>query len=215
MTATSPADELSEGFIPTRRTLVGRLKNWEDRESWQEFFDTYWRLIYRLARKAGLGESEAQDVVQETVLAAAKAMPGYEYDPQRCSFKGWLLYLTRCRIADQLRKAGRQVRTVSSGTAGTARTALLERVADPAAFAPETEWEEEWEQNLFEAALQQVKERVDAKQFQMFYYAAVKQWPAGEVARTLEVSAARVYLAKHRVAAQVKKELVRLKAKWQ
>src|SRR6185436_2435368 len=47
-------------FIPTRHSLLQRLKNWEDQSSWRDFFDTYWKLIYSFARRAGLSEQEAQ-----------------------------------------------------------------------------------------------------------------------------------------------------------
>ena len=91
-------------FIPTRASLLGRLKDWEDQTSWREFFDTYWRLIYGVARKAGLTDSEGQDVVQETMIAVAKKMPGFTYAPKVDSFKGWLLTVTQWKIADQFRK---------------------------------------------------------------------------------------------------------------
>ncbi len=29
-------------FIPARRSLLTRLKSWDDPESWQIFFDRYW-----------------------------------------------------------------------------------------------------------------------------------------------------------------------------
>ena len=58
--------------IPTRHSLLNRLKDWRDEASWREFFETYWELIYNVARKAGLNDAEAQDVVQETVIAVAK-----------------------------------------------------------------------------------------------------------------------------------------------
>src|SRR5207249_11589098 len=91
----------SDEFIPTRASLLGRLKNWGDQKSWQEFFDTYWKLIYSVAIKAGLSDSEAQDVVQETVLAVAKRVGEFKADPALGSFKGWLLRITQRRIADQ------------------------------------------------------------------------------------------------------------------
>ncbi|MCI0541811.1 MAG: hypothetical protein L0Z50_41980, partial [Verrucomicrobiales bacterium] len=69
----------------TRRTLVDRLKDLDDQRSWQDFFDTYWRLIYGTARKAGLTESEAEEVVQETVITMARKMNDFQYDPQRCT----------------------------------------------------------------------------------------------------------------------------------
>ena len=67
MTKTSPQDSLA-----TRASLLALLKDWENQGSWQELFDTYWKLIFRVAMKAGLTETEAQDVVQETLLAVAR-----------------------------------------------------------------------------------------------------------------------------------------------
>jgi DNA-directed RNA polymerase specialized sigma24 family protein len=60
-----------EDSIPTRYTLLSRLQDWDDQESWRVFFDTYWRLIYSVAIRSGLTEAEAQDAVQETVICVA------------------------------------------------------------------------------------------------------------------------------------------------
>src|SRR5213594_4866909 len=92
------------GLLATRRSLVDRLANWDDRKRWQEFFDTYWKLIYSAARKSGLTDAEAQEVVQETVITVAKNIDKLRYDPAVGSFKGWLLQITRWRTADQFRK---------------------------------------------------------------------------------------------------------------
>ena len=94
----------TEDFIPTRYSLLSRLQNWDDQESWKNFFDTYWRLIYSIALKSGLTEAEAQDVVQETIICVARDINKFKRDRQFGSFKGWLRNLTRWRIADQLRK---------------------------------------------------------------------------------------------------------------
>ena len=89
-----------EQLIQTRQSLLGRLKDWDDDQSWRDFFDTYWRIIYSSARKAGLSDTEAQDVVQETVISVAKKMKEFKYDPALGSFKGWLKQLTR-RLASR------------------------------------------------------------------------------------------------------------------
>src|SRR3954451_9492253 len=101
-----PMPHSEDELLPTRASLISRLKNWQDQKSWEAFFNTYWRLIYGLARKTGLSDAEAQDVVQETMAAAAKHMPGFKYDPMIGSFKGWLLHTTRWKISDQFRKRG-------------------------------------------------------------------------------------------------------------
>lgn len=119
-------------WLPTRTSLLRRLKRWEDQESWRDFFDTYWRLIYSAAVKAGLNDAEAQDVVQDTVIAVAKKMEDFKYDPAVDSFKGWLLYLTRKRIALHYRKRERDrggpSRESAFGTPGE-----LERLPDAVA----------------------------------------------------------------------------------
>ena len=38
--------QTDETWLPTRQTLLSRLKNWDDQSSWREFFNLYWRLIY-------------------------------------------------------------------------------------------------------------------------------------------------------------------------
>ena len=63
---------LVEDSIPTRYSLLSRLQDREDQDSWKDFFDTYWRLIYSFAIKSGLTDAEAQDVVQETVISVAQ-----------------------------------------------------------------------------------------------------------------------------------------------
>src|SRR5580658_2883363 len=95
---------LPNGLLRTRTTLIKRLKNWQDQASWQAFFDTYWKLIFGVAIKSGLSETEAQDVVQETMIAVARNIPNFEYDRALGSFKTWLLNMTRWRITDQFRK---------------------------------------------------------------------------------------------------------------
>ena len=92
--------------IRTRYSQLARLKDWGDQTSWQEFFDTYWRLIYNVAVKAGLTDIEAQEVVQETVIAVAKKIGEFKADPAHGSFGAWLMQMTRWRISDQWRKGG-------------------------------------------------------------------------------------------------------------
>src|SRR6185312_7472130 len=69
------------GLLATLRSLVDRLADWSDQLRWQEFFDTYSKLIYSAARKSGLTDDEAQEVVQETVITVAKNIDKLKYDP--------------------------------------------------------------------------------------------------------------------------------------
>jgi RNA polymerase sigma-70 factor (ECF subfamily) len=217
----------SDDLLATRRSLLGRLADWGDHESWQDFFNTYWRLIYNVATKAGLSDAEAQDVVQETVLTVAKKIGEFKSHPAPGSFKGWLLTITRRRIADQFEKRGRigvqpsRIPQTASGpdplrrapqSDDTNRTSTVERVPDPASVALEDCWEEQWQQHVLNAAIERVKNRVSPKQFQMFELYVLREWPVRKVAKTLGTNSGQVYLAKHRISSLLKRERERLEA---
>ena len=193
---------VQDEFIPTRQSLLSRLKDWQDQESWRDFFHTYWKLIYGVAIKSGLHDAEAQEVVQETVITVAKKMPGFKYDPAIGSFKAWLLTITRRRITDQFRKRrpeslpGEALGLRSNDSDGTSKTSGLKGIADPASLDLDAVWEEDWERNLMDVALEKVKRQVHPKQFQMFDLHVVKEWPGRKVAATLHTTLAQVYYAK-------------------
>jgi len=197
--------------LPTRASLLGRLKDWNDQTSWRDFYDTYWRLIYGVALKSGLSEAEAEDALQETLVAVASKIKEFKYDPALGRFKNWLLTLTRWKIADQRRKRQRHTQSVQGRADETSRTDLIERVPDPASLeVPESLWDAEWESNLMARATECVKEKVEPRTFQMFQLYVLKEWPVSRVAKTLGVSYTQVYVAKHRVSALLKKEIKRL-----
>jgi len=205
--------------IPTRHSLLNRLKDWGDQASWQDFFNTYSRLIYNVAVKAGLSDAEAQEVVQETVVAVARKIGEFKANPAHGSFSAWLMRLTRWRIADQWRKrqAGPAPNPPGAGSNGpelrpddTGSTGPIERVPDPASMALDDAWRQEWEKHLMAAALERVKQQVSPRQFQMFDLHVLQNRSVQETARTLQASVASVYMAKHRVARLVKKEIKKL-----
>src|SRR3954452_4805898 len=144
---------LNSSDLPTRRTLLSRLKQWDNQESWQDFFNTYWKLIHGVALRSGLGETEAQDVVQDTIISVARQMPNFKYNPAIGSFKSWLLLITRRRILDHLRKQYRRIKPDEPLPGDAPRTAKIERVADTTNALPDQIWEEEWQRQLLAKAM--------------------------------------------------------------
>lgn len=202
---------LSHGFAKTRKSLIACLDNWEDQRTWDDFYQTYWRLIYSVGLKSGLRSEEAFDCVQETILSIAKQSKKKMYDPEQGSFKTWLMNMTRWRINDQFRKRKKDT-AMSAGFEGdeTRKTAIIDRIEDPKGGTLDRLWDVEWKQNMAEAALDKVKGQVSPKQYQIFDYYVVKQWDAKKVQDLLGVSMAQVYLAKHRVGSVLKKEIAKL-----
>jgi RNA polymerase sigma factor (sigma-70 family) len=209
---TAIMNPLHSTSLATRPSLLARLKSGDDPQSWREFYKTYGGLIRFFAEKAGLTPDEAEEVLQETAIGVARPLPYFTYDPRVCRFKTWLLNLVRWRIQDQLRKrrspAGRLATAQQSPNKvdDTASTATIERILDPDVPEFGAEWDAAWEKNLFAHALERVRSRIDERQFQIFDLYAVKGWSATEVAQTLRITVARVYLIKHRLSALLKQE---------
>lgn len=211
--------DVKEQFAQTRMSLIERLADWEDQRTWDDFYQTYWRLIYSVSTKSGLSHDEAFDVVQETVLSVAKQWKkGQKYDPAKGSFKTWLMNITRWRIADQFRKKQRNPAAMNQsggtpdGDGDFRSTATIERLqGEDGEDVLEKMWDNEWRSNLADVAMERVKKLVSPKQFQIFHAYVVKDWDVSEVKAELGVSASQVYLAKHRVGSLIKKEIDSLK----
>ena len=206
----SDAGELA----PTRLSLIERLRDLDDHSSWQEFFDTYWKLIYCAAVKGGLSDAEAEDVVQETIIGIARNMENFRYEPEICSFKGWLMRVTRCRIIDHLRKARAPKHSFIPIPSDTKTGDGAELVSDFAADqAFEDLWDEEWKKNLVGAAMERVKHKVAPEHYQIFYLYSVKGMPARDVGKLLGASVAKIYVVRHRIARLIKREVRALETK--
>lgn len=202
--------------IQTRPSLLNRLKSEDDAESWQQFYRIYGRLVRDFAIQAGLTDTEADEVVQETAIAMARHLPEYQYNPKVCRFKTWLLNQASWRVKDQFKKRNKHASVSSSSAAPdasarsadeTARTATINRVPDPASADLDGLFEGEWRKNLFAAALERVKERFSLKQFQIFDLLVLKEWPGAYVAKSLGVSMANVYVTRHRISAAIAREI--------
>jgi RNA polymerase sigma factor (sigma-70 family) len=204
MTATESAD-----LLPTRRSLLSKLKSWDQQDAWREFFNTYWRLLYDVARKAGLDDQHAQDAVQETLVSVASELPGFRYDAKVGTFKSWLRTIARRRIADQLRK--RYARKEGEHVDGSL-TQIQEEIEGTRPNTPllDALWDDQWRTHLMSAAMERIKRSVRSSHYQLFELTVLKGCPLGDVAKSFGVSLAMAYVIRHRVGRLVRKEIERL-----
>ena len=73
-------------------------------------------------------------------------------------------------------------------------------------------WDQEWQKNIIDAAMERVKRRVKPDHYQIFYQNAVKKLGVRKVASMVGVNVAQVYLVKHRIGTLIKKEIQKLEA---
>lgn len=197
--------------LPTRASLLERLKDPDDQQSHEEFYAMYRNLVYGVAMKYGLSDADAQDIIQETMRSVTPKLKEFKYDPEIGSFKSWLLQNTRWRIVEHLRKQKKvQHHVPGGGQDDSRRTGTMERVEDPDGNKLDTVWESEWQRTLLDRAMAKVRQEVRPLQFQIFDCYVLKEWPVEKVTKALGVSAAQAYLAKLRVGKRIKEEVLRL-----
>ena len=199
----------SSTSLRTRPTLLCRIQDWEDAASWREFYRLYRRLVYSLARRAGLNHDEAQDVMQDVFTRVAETIKDFSPGPVRGSFRSWLMNLTRWRISDCFRER-MPVPRVAIDPLTEAGPDLPGEMPDPGQ-EDDAIWEREWQLRLVEAALARLALRVPARKFQIFQLYACQGWPVLRIARELGLSPATVYLINHRLTRKLKKEVGRIK----
>jgi RNA polymerase sigma-70 factor (ECF subfamily) len=186
----------------TRASLLLRLRDPRDEVAWKEFIALYGPLIYSHARGHGLQDADALDLSQEVLGAVAGAVGRLEYDPARGSFRNWLHTVVWRRLSNWRR--AQRVRARGSGDSATHR--LLDQC--PAPQQEEEQWQADWDRRVFTWACELVRRDVTAVTWQAFWLTAVDGRPGKEVAASLGLSVAAVYLARGRVVARLK-ELVR------
>lgn len=192
----------------TSKTLLMRLRDWNDHASWERFSETYARMVYNLAFKSGLAREDAEEVVQITMVDVARRLREFEYDAQAGSFRGWLCMRARAGISERLRKNALNGRLFEArrGPEPEHRTGTAERWPDPA-VDPEVLAERDWHAAVTELALDRVRKMVSPRQYQLFDLYAVKGWSARRIACALGVNFAEIYLAKARIFVLLKWEI--------
>src|SRR6516165_2795380 len=111
----------------TRPSLLMRLRDPMDERAWGEFVEIYGPLVHRVARRRGLQDADAADLVQEVFRAVAGAIERYDPDPARGSFRGWLSTIARNLIVNILNAQRRHPR----GSGDTQIQQLLESQPAP------------------------------------------------------------------------------------
>jgi RNA polymerase sigma factor (sigma-70 family) len=189
----------------TSRSLLIRLRDLEDERAWSEFMEIYGPLVERLARRRGLQDADAQDIVQDVFRAVAGAIERYDPDPDRGSFRAWLSRIARNLIINLIAAQRRQRR----GTGDTDVQRLLEQCPDPGG-EDSALFDAEYRSRLIGWAAERIRGNFSAAAWQAFLQTGVEGRPAKEVAEALGLTLGTVYQYKTRVVARIRRELAEL-----
>lgn len=174
----------------THVSLLGRLKTLGDQAAWRDFCDRYGALIRRFSSRRGLQPSDCDDILQETLLALAKSMPTFQYDPSRGSFRGYLKTVAVHIIFRKICQTQRP--TPPEEIEKSVRSAM----ADPEV---EADWETEWRQHHLRAAMKSIEAEFNERDRAAFDAYVLHGAGAAEAAKKLDMSTDQVYQAKARI----------------
>jgi RNA polymerase sigma factor (sigma-70 family) len=196
--------------LHTRASLLLRVREWEDSASWSEFYRLYRRLIYGLARRSGLSHADAEDVTQDVFKRVAETIHQFESDPARGKFRGWLMNLTRWRIADKFNSRPKgEAALAPSRDATSTGTSTINRVPDN--VDRDAAWEQEWQRHLLDAACERIARRVKPRHFQAFDLYVRQRQPVLKVANELGMNPATIFVIGHRLTKELKAEVAKLR----
>jgi RNA polymerase sigma-70 factor (ECF subfamily) len=188
----------------TRNSLILRLPDKRDAEAWTQFVSIYEPLVYRLARAKGFQDADAREIVQEVLVAVAKAVERFEPDPERGRFRDWLFRIARNLMIKFLTR--RKYRPIGSGDAAIAE--LLEQKVDPACDQSAL-FDLEYRREVFRWAAEQVHEQVKETTWRAFWMTCVEGRATGDVASELGMSIGAVHIARSRVRSRLREAVQR------
>jgi RNA polymerase sigma-70 factor (ECF subfamily) len=193
-------------MIDTNETLLERVKSMDAHSAWQEFYKAYWSAILRYARKLGLNQHQAEEVLQETMVTLMRQLPGFTYDRRKGKFRNFLLTIVHRKSLAALRRTKRESESRvpwEENAAGDDQ--VLNGTNDPAANAAATRWRE----SILEAVLGELAAdaRLGCETMAVFRAYVVQGKPAGEVAAAFGLKENAVYQIKNRLARRVQERV--------
>ena len=174
--------------LVTSITLLKSLASGTDNARWAEFFRIYEEPM-RSFLSARFPSVDADDAIQETMVALMRRMPDYHYTPDSNGhFHNYLTGILKHKAEDALRREARE-----SGK----RDRLKERGA---ADAPRED-PDDWKLAAMNAALEQLlsDESINARTREVFRHVALMHEPPAEVAAAFGLSRANVDQIKRRM----------------
>lgn len=183
------------GIMPTTNaSLMHRLKNGADEQSWRQFLDAYQPALLRWLMQRGLQVSDAEDCSQQVMLAVMKSLDLFVDDGRTASFRRWLQTIARHELINTLRKQSRQPR---SNRDSQLWLELVDLASDEGSFSRTIH--REYRRELFIQAAAIVRKSVQAATWEAFWRTSVLGKTAQVVADELGMKIGSVYMAKGRV----------------
>jgi len=181
----------------TRESLILRLPSAADAHAWREFVDLYEPLILRFARRRGLQEADSREIVQNVLMAVAKAVDRWQPDRERGKFRAWLFRIARNQLINWIKK-----NTGSTPHENADAGHVADRIDPSSDLAAEIELE--YRREMFRLAAAQARDSFSENSWNAFWKTSVLGESIESVAEQLRLNTGAIYVARSRVTARIK-----------
>ncbi|MEQ9406497.1 MAG: sigma-70 family RNA polymerase sigma factor [Fuerstiella sp.] len=182
--------------------MILRLQNADDLVAWDEFVELYGPVVFRTARARGFQAADADNLVQEVLLAVSQSLTRWLEREDRGSFRKWLLALARNHAVNMLTK--RSTRTLGRNDSEAQRRLNERQVVDEISILIDLEYD----RTVFRWAAERVKQVVAEKTWQAFWLTHVEGLTINQAAKKLGTRPANIYFGRSRVMSRIQ-ELVK------
>lgn len=189
-------------FPDTQSLLLANIQSLENREAWTEFVQIYRPVIYRMARRRGMQDADAQDLSQDVLLRISKAINRWE-PKAGVRFRHWLRKVASNAIVTALTKS------MPCGIVdGSAADQILAET--PEVSSAKTELHDECFRERYLRAAAIVKVDVSPVTWAAFEQTVVQGQSCEEAAESLGKSLGTIYAARSRILKRLQFEVQRL-----
>ena len=194
-------------FPETSLSLIARLQELGDEASWAEFLRLYEPVVYRIARRRGLQEADAQDVVQQVFVSVSRSIEDWRGGVHPCSLRAWLTAIVRNAV---LKSLTRQPRDQPARTSSVMD--LLREIPDRDEAA--SHFEIETQREIVRRAAEQIRAEFTRETWAIFWRTAIDGVSIAEVADSMKRTPGSIYVARHRVLERLKVAVQEMSRDW-
>jgi RNA polymerase sigma-70 factor (ECF subfamily) len=185
----------------TRESLLLKMRDPRNAAAWEQFVAVYRPTMYRLARRRGLQDAEAEDLAQLVMVNVSRAIGGWQKDATRGTFRSWLLRIARNAIVNALSRS-----PLDSARGGTS---VVEQLAQCPATEDEivTLIDDEHRRAVFRWAADEVRFEFQEATWLAFWLTTGEEYTVDKAAKELGKSVGSVYAARSRVMRRLKEKV--------
>lgn len=179
----------------TRSSVIRAVADTENAATWNRLFDLYAGLVYSIARRKGVNDADADDIVQMVFADLARNLPSFKYDREKGRFRSYLAALVKWRVIDRLKA----VRRDADLKADFMEEAKATGPGDDE-FA-----DREWKAVAMDHALRRIKPSVRPEHYAAFVASTVEGQDTETVMKLYNLSRDNLYQIRKRLSERLRK----------